>query len=57
MMLTATERMSHKNGAEDGPGGEADGSGDTWEVTAMDADAAGVGGRHGAENRYRAGAV
>ena len=34
-----------------------DRGGYTWEATATDADAARMGGRHGAENRERAGAV
>ena len=41
------------NGAEKGPGGAAAGGGATLNATAVEADAAGVGGHNGEENRER----
>ena len=51
MMLTATAGESEGSGTEDGPGGTVAGRGATSDATSKDADAAGAGGRHGAEKK------
>ena len=53
MTLKETAEELERSGAEYGPGGAAAGGGATSDTNSKDADAAGAGGRHGAEKRER----
>ena len=53
MTPTATSEELEGSGTENGPGGVAAGGGATSDATTGDADAAGAGGRHGADKRER----
>ena len=52
-MPTPTAEVPEGCGTETGPGGAAAGRGATSDVTAVEADTAGSGGRYGAENWER----
>ena len=53
MTPAPTAEVPEGSGAETGPGGAAAGEGDTSNATAVEADAVGAGGCHGAEKRER----